>query len=84
MDASLFPEPDSDLGYSEQQLIGVLGDRMVDFHEYMDMKTYALRDRGPVYYPTDVHRYVVHRLPPRSAPLSRAQVAALLSPRDEH
>lgn len=61
-----------------------MGDRMADFHEYMDMKTYALGDRGPVYYPTDVHRYVEHRLPPRSAPLSRAQGAALLSVRDEH
>lgn len=47
------------------------------------MKTHAFGDRGPIYYPTDVCRYVEHRLPPRSAPLSRAQVAAVLSACDE-
>lgn len=56
---------------------------MADFLEYMDMKTRAFGDRCPVYYPTDVRRYVEHRLPPRSALLSRAQVAAVLSARDE-
>ncbi|MGW9111924.1 hypothetical protein [Microbacterium sp. NPDC055683] len=71
MDSRLLPEPDSELGYSEQQLAGILGDRMADFREHMLMKTYAIGESGPVYYPSDVHRYVEHMLPPRSAPLSR-------------
>lgn len=83
MDASLLPEPDSELGYSAHQLTGIFGDRMADFHLYMMMKAHALGDRGPVYYTSDVHRYVEHKLPPRSAPLSRGQVAAVLFSRDE-
>lgn len=83
MYTSLLHEPDCELGYSKQQLVGILGGRMADFHDYMIMKTYVFDDRGAVYYPSDVHRYVEHMLPPRSAPLSRGQVAALLSGRDE-
>lgn len=83
MDASLLPEPDSELGYSEHQLTGIFGDRMADFHEYMMMKAHAFGDRGPVYNASDVHRYVDHKLPPRSPPLSRGQVAAVLSARGE-
>ncbi len=44
---------------------------MADFREHMLMKTYAIGESGPVYYPSDVHRYVEHMLPRRSAPLSR-------------
>ncbi|NHI16781.1 hypothetical protein [Microbacterium excoecariae] len=83
MDSRLLPEPDSELGYSEQQLAGILGDRMADFREHMLMKTYAIGERGSVYYPSDVHRYVECMLPPRSAPLSRGQIAAPLAVRDE-
>lgn len=83
MDASLLPTPDSELGHSEHQHIGIFGDRMADFHEYMIMKAYAHGDRGSVYYPSDVRCYVEHRLPPRSAPFSCGQVAALLSTRDK-
>lgn len=83
MDSRLLPAHDNELGYSEQQLVGILGDRMADFREHMIMKTYANGESGPVYYPSDVHRYVEHMLPPESAPLSRGQVAALLSVRDE-
>lgn len=83
MDASLLPEPDSELGYSEHQLSGILGDRIADFHEYMDMKTHVFGGRGPVYYPTDVRRYVEHRFAASvGSPLVR-RVAAVLSARDE-
>lgn len=60
MDASLFPEPDSEFGYSEHELTSILGDRMANFHEYMLMKLYALGGQGAVYYPSDESRYVEH------------------------
>lgn len=64
MDANLLPELDSELGYSERHLVSICGDDMANFHVDMFMKTYALGVRRPIYYPSDVHHFVEHMLPP--------------------
>lgn len=71
------PEPDHELGYSEELLAGVLGEHLAKFHEYMMMKTYAIGPHGPVYYPSDVRRFVDHYVTRTGRPLSDAEVRAL-------
>ena len=75
--AGLLPEPDHELGYSEELLAGVLGDHMGRFHEYMMMKAHAMGPDGPVYYPSDVRRFVDYYVTRTARPLTEAEVQAL-------
>lgn len=75
--ADPLPEPDHELGYSEELLAGVIGEHMERFHEYMMLKTHAMGPRGPVYYPTDVRRFVSFHVTRTDRPLTDAEVRAL-------
>lgn len=76
-DADPLPEPDHELGYSEELLAGVIGEYMERFREYMMLKTHAMGPRGPVYYPSDVRRFVSFYVTRTDRPLTDAEVRAL-------
>ncbi|MGW8483575.1 hypothetical protein ACWGJP_10575 [Microbacterium sp. NPDC055903] len=71
------PEPDHELGYSEALLAGVLGDHMGRFHEYMMMKAHAMGADGPVYYSSDVRRFVDFYVTRTARPLTEPEIRAL-------
>ncbi|MEZ3162261.1 hypothetical protein AB1K54_17260 [Microbacterium sp. BWT-B31] len=75
--ADPLPEPDHELGYSEELLNGVLGDRMSRFHEYMMLKAHAMGPNGPVYFPSDVRRFVDFYVTRTARPLTEGEVRAL-------
>lgn len=75
--ADPLPEPDHELGYSEELLAGVLGHHMGRFHEYMMMKAHAMGPTGPVYYPSDVRRFVDFYVTRTARPFTEAEVREL-------
>ncbi|MCD2497502.1 hypothetical protein [Microbacterium nymphoidis] len=76
-DADPLPEPDHELGYSEELLADVLGEHMLQFHDYIMMKAHAMGPDGPVYYPSDVRRFVDYYVTRTARPLTEPEVRAL-------
>lgn len=63
------PEPECGVGFSERQIVEIIGERQAEFQRYMLMKTYArcngsapcVEAHGSVYYPSDVYWFFRHR-----------------------